>query len=67
MGNLVGLFFCLNIVYQFENNKNQYVKIFNVFILYVFLFIFSKLFESRSMYLFTYCNLSEFKLPLPKY
>ena len=62
MGNLVGLFFCLNIVYQFENNKNQYVKIFNVFILYVFFFIFLKLFESRSLYLFSliaiYLNLN---------
>ena len=52
MGNLVGLFFCINLVFQLENNNKLFVKIFNIFILYVFLLIFMKLFESRGIYLF---------------
>ncbi len=53
MGNLVGLFFSIQIIYQFEFIKNNSNKLFNVFILYVFLLIFSKLFESRGIYLYT--------------
>ena len=53
MGAIVGLFFSVNLIYQVEySNQSIPKKFYNTFVIFTIGLIFTKLFESRGLYLY---------------